>query len=372
MPTLDFTSALYLGMRHPTGSLRPWDRFTTGVPAALFRPPSAERVERALAALQGLERSALYSSTLHLFWDLFGMLASRPITVHVDEGVYPIVAYGVERAAGRGAVTRTFKHHDAGALRASIEREAKAGALPIVVADGVCSGCGGAPPLGDYLDLARARGGLLIVDDTQALGLLGARSEGAPPYGRGGGGSLRYHGLAPRGLLLGSSLAKSFGVPVAALSGDDALIRSALARSETRVHTSPPSLAALHAAEHALAVEAGRGDALRRRLADNILHFRRRLIADGWTPGGGLFPVQTITEPGAAAALHARLLRLGVSGVLHRSRCAREPRVGFVITASHERSDLDACADALSRARREHRRAALGRGHDAKEAMPCG
>jgi hypothetical protein len=29
---LDFTSALYLGFRHPNRSLRPWSQFTTGVP----------------------------------------------------------------------------------------------------------------------------------------------------------------------------------------------------------------------------------------------------------------------------------------------------------------------------------------------------
>jgi len=42
---LDFTSALYLGLRHPSGSLRPWARFTLGVPAALAAPPEAEQKE---------------------------------------------------------------------------------------------------------------------------------------------------------------------------------------------------------------------------------------------------------------------------------------------------------------------------------------
>ena len=32
---LDFTSALYLGLQHPSRSLRPWRQFTTGAPAAL-------------------------------------------------------------------------------------------------------------------------------------------------------------------------------------------------------------------------------------------------------------------------------------------------------------------------------------------------
>ena len=37
---LDFTSASYLGLRHPRRTLRPWPRLTTGVPAALAEPCS--------------------------------------------------------------------------------------------------------------------------------------------------------------------------------------------------------------------------------------------------------------------------------------------------------------------------------------------
>lgn len=56
---LDFTSALYLGLRHPSGSLWPWSQFTTGRPAALAIPASQERVAEALAELQGCERATL-------------------------------------------------------------------------------------------------------------------------------------------------------------------------------------------------------------------------------------------------------------------------------------------------------------------------
>jgi 8-amino-7-oxononanoate synthase len=75
---LNFTSALYLGLRHPSWSLRPWAQLTTGAPAALAPPPGARMVADMLAALQGCERAALAPSTLHLFWDLFGMVGSRP------------------------------------------------------------------------------------------------------------------------------------------------------------------------------------------------------------------------------------------------------------------------------------------------------
>jgi 8-amino-7-oxononanoate synthase len=370
-PVLDFTSALYLGMRHESRSLRPWERLTLGVPAALVRPPGAARVEQALSALVGRERSLLFPSTLHVFWDLFGILSRRPLAVHLDAGVYPIVAYGVERAAWRGAAVHAFRHHDAAALTRSLRRAARRGVLPVVVVDGLCPGCGRAPPLRDYHAAARAAGGVLIMDDTQALGLLGARPDAASPYGEGGGGSLRYHDLDAGGVLLGSSLAKSFGVPVAALSGGDPTLLAVEAESEIRVHASPPSVAVIHAAEHALAENAARGDALRRRLAANVRHLRERLIHDGWAPRGELFPVQALDGPGVAEpSFLSRLLELGVRGVLYRSRCAGGPSLGLVVTAAHDTADLDRCADALSLARRGLRRS--GSRARSKEVLPCG
>src|SRR5439155_1761385 len=80
-------------------------------------------------------------------------------------------------------------------------------------------------PLDAYLALVRRRGGLLLVDDTQALGVLGAR-RGTHPYGTGGGGSPAWTGARGPGLVVVASLAKGFGVPVAVVSGE----RSAIGR----------------------------------------------------------------------------------------------------------------------------------------------
>src|SRR5262245_11480239 len=105
---LDFTSSLYLSFWHDMWSLRPWSQLTTGAPAALAEPPGAVAVARQLARLQGCERATLAKSTLHLFWDLFGMLAGERIMIYLDAGVYPTARWGAERAAGRGTPVRQF------------------------------------------------------------------------------------------------------------------------------------------------------------------------------------------------------------------------------------------------------------------------
>src|SRR5262245_42342867 len=69
---IDLTRSLYLGLRHPRSTLDDWDGLTSGVPAALGEPGPALAVARDLAGLLGVERASLGTSTLHLFWDLFG------------------------------------------------------------------------------------------------------------------------------------------------------------------------------------------------------------------------------------------------------------------------------------------------------------
>ena len=64
---LDFTSALYLSMGHASHRLPPWERLTTGRPAALAEPALADSVAAQLAALMGCETAVLAPSTLVLF-----------------------------------------------------------------------------------------------------------------------------------------------------------------------------------------------------------------------------------------------------------------------------------------------------------------
>jgi 8-amino-7-oxononanoate synthase len=351
---LDFTSAVYLGMRHASGSLQPWEQLTTGVPSALAAPPAATELAHRLARLQGCERAALAPSTLHLFWDLFGLLVGDSSAIYVDEGLYPVGRWGVERAAARGVAVRNFPHHDADALGRLLLREARARRRPVVVADGFCTGCGRHAPVTSYLRLALEYGGRLVMDDTQAIGIFGRRGDdddGCPaPYGKGGGGTLRRFNLDGAGVLAVSSLAKGFGAPVAVLAGSRAAVERFERGSDTRVHCSPPSMAVIRAAAQALALNRKCGDELRLRLARLVHHFRCRAKEAGFPSVGGLFPVQTLAPSRAIdpPSLHRHLLRRGIRTVLRRSRCGRGALLSFVINARHRPEDIQRAADALA------------------------
>ncbi len=345
---LDFTSSLYLGFRHGARSLHPWSQLTTGKPAALVEPPGSPGVARHLAALQGCQKAVLSTSTLHLVWDLFGMLTRDQVVILVDADTYPIARWGVERAAARGVPVRTFPHHDADALRRML-RQCSGRRRPVVVSDGMCTACGCAAPIAAYLEHVRDVGGLLVIDDTQALGILGIAPSHTAPYGWGGGGTLRYSNLDGSDVVVISSLAKAFGAPLAALSGQRAMIDRFLAQSETRVHCSPPSTAAIRAAARALHLNAHIGDSLRRLLAKNVHYFQRRLAETGLTTAGGLFPVQTLVEISGATAirLYERLLAAGIRGILRRGCNGGGPQLSLIITARHRPDQMDRAVEAL-------------------------
>ncbi|MFB9290054.1 aminotransferase class I/II-fold pyridoxal phosphate-dependent enzyme [Pseudoduganella plicata] len=333
----DFTSALYLGMRHPGHALEGWDALTLGKPAALYDVPGARAVAESLARLQGSAAATLLPSTLHLFWDLFGMLARERCAVLVDDAAYPVARWGAERAAGLGLPLRAFRHGDTAALARLVGYWRDAGRWPLILADGYSPGGADCAPLGQYGALAERDGGLLVLDDTQALGVLG----------RHGGGSLRRHGIEHLPVLVGASLAKAFGVPLAVLAGSAAWVARFERVSDTRLHASPPSQAVVAATRRVLRLNALCGDGLRRLLAQRIACFRAALRQGGLACDGGRFPVQSVPLPGRLdlAAAHRALRQAGVLA-LPQSKGGRA-RLTFLLRADHTQADIARAATAL-------------------------
>jgi 8-amino-7-oxononanoate synthase len=299
-----------------------------------------------VAELQGCERGTLGSSTLHLFWDVFGLITQRPCIVFEDAGVYPIARWGVERAAGRGTVVHRIAHYDADALRRWMHETQ---GRPIMVVCGFCPGCGRHAPIPEYLDAMRERHGLLVIDDTQALGIFGQQTRANAPFGSGGGGSLQWFGVRDPSIILISSLAKGFGVPLAVMAGSRQAVEQFERESETRVHCSPPSVANVHAAEHALDVNQSSGDALRLRLAWIVHHFHIRLRHFGLNTTGGIFPAQTLRGIAGdeAVQLHARLQQRSIHTVLHQGQHIHTAGLTIILNARHRAEAINRLTRAL-------------------------
>jgi 8-amino-7-oxononanoate synthase len=341
---LDFTSSLYLGMEHPASALPSWPKLTLGKPAALEDPPGARRVEHDLAMLTGCEAAVLASSTLHLFVDLIPMLAGPRTAIFVDRAAYRMAWWGIQQVSASGVKPVRFGPHDPQELRDLLSKAG--GRMPIVITDGISVASGQPAPLGEYAREAARHGGVLVVDDTQALGINGVDPTPMAPYGAGGGGSLRRAGLHWPGAILVNSLAKGFGAGVAMLGGSAKMIARFRRHSLTRMHCSPPSAAVIAAAARALAINGTRGDELRQRLAKRVARFERGLEQTGLRSNRSLFPVRPLKLPKGIdpRVLHEDLEKRGVRSVLQISK------INFVLRASHRLAEIDAAIETLSEA----------------------
>ncbi|NHZ35074.1 aminotransferase class I/II-fold pyridoxal phosphate-dependent enzyme [Massilia rubra] len=328
---LDFSSALYLGMRHPSADLGGWDALTLGRPAASMEPPGAAQLAQALALLCGCQAATLLPSTLHLFCDLFDLLAREPLAILVDGASYPIARTGAERAAARGTPLTVFAPADVDGARRLARSARQQGRRPLILADGYSPGAPGPPPLAAYAALMREAGGWLVLDDTQVVGLFGAA----------GGGSLRRHGVQGPHVVVGSSLSKAFGAPLAVLCASTELVRRFGQSSQARVHSSPPSVAAIRAALAALRINRAHGDQLRSRLWRRVAQWRLGAARHGIALHASAFPVQTLAlrRDIDGDALHACLRRAGVDAVLQRA--GARATLSFIVTARHAPDDIE-------------------------------
>src|SRR5262249_43360720 len=153
----------------------------------------------------------------------------------------------------------------------------------------------------------------------------------------------------PGRVVVVSSLAKGFGVPLAVVGGPNSVIATLERSGEHQVHSSPPTVPELHAAYRALRINERWGERLRARLMGLVRRFRRHARAAGLALGSALFPVQSIEVPtvGRAVEMARALLQYGIRVVVHRAACRPAGGLSFVITALHRAADIDRAACAL-------------------------
>ena len=336
----DFRSSLYLGMRHPARSLGAWTGLTTGVPAVLASTPGTAALEARIRDRLGTEAAVTSTSTLHALVDLRETHPHR--VALLDEHAYPVAWLAAGRAAGR------FRHHDPASLD---RRLAVSTRRALVLADGWCTTCGRAAPLARYAAAAAMHDAMLVVDDSQALGVVGPGSGRARPLGTGGTGTVAAAGLTGDGVtVLVASTAKAYGVPMAFVAGPALVIDRLRTAGPTRTHSSQPSAADVAALHRALDIDEARGDRLRRGLADRIGVFVRAFDGAPVRARPSTFPFVVLDLPAGTDPhlveefLRQRRVRASVVRGHHR------PHLAFLIRVDHTGSELVTAAALVRRA----------------------
>jgi 8-amino-7-oxononanoate synthase len=343
----DFTSALFLGQHHPSGELRPWTEFTTGVPAVLRELPEAEKLASAIAEQQQTELGLVARSALHGMMDVLQALPRAGDLLLVDEGAYPLSQWACKAARSRGVRVATYPHF----RPPSVVPHTRTW----LMTDGWCQGCGLPAPLARVQALAGKTGGRVIVDDSLGFGVLGRRSVDG---GFGDGtGTVRWAGLKHDGVVWLASLAKAYGTPVTVITGDVPTITRLARYGGNRLHSSPPSAADLGAGLNA--IRDSHIPRLRARLW-RLTRWLRQAFSDlGLPPLGLPFPIVGIPVKSVQLAQRWRsgLADRGVQSLVQLPRCQPGALLSAVVRADHSQADLDRIVRSLALVTRDRQAA---------------
>ena len=160
--------------------------------------PVLLEVERKVAEYFGTEDCVYFVSGYLGNLILAQGLAKDYDVILIDELAHYSVRDGV---ATTHKPVFAYRHRSAEDLAAQLRKNLKPGERPLVMTDGVFPTFGVLAPVPDYLKVLEPYGGLLALDDSHGVGVLGPN----------GGGTIEHYGLRSDRLYFAGTLSKAFG-----------------------------------------------------------------------------------------------------------------------------------------------------------------
>ena len=257
--------------------------------------------------------------------------------VFVDRLVHASIIDGVHLS--RAPLVR-YHHNNIEHLRLKLARHSEGNKL--IISDGVFSMDGDIAPLTRLIDLARAHGARLLVDDAHGIGVLGAH----------GGGSFEYCGQAvkPPVILMGT-LGKALGTFGAFVAAEEEVIETLIQRSRTYTYTTALPAAVAEATRASLRLV--RSETWRRQnLYERINQFRCGAREIGLGIMESETPIQPVVlgDPDAAlaAALVLRQHDILVPAIRPPTVPQHSARLRVTLSATHTAAEVERLLDALS------------------------
>ena len=302
-----------------------------------------KQLEQKLAEFLGTEDTILYSSCFDANGGLFETLLGEEDAIISDELNHASIIDGV-----RLCKAQRFRYRNADMADLEAQLKAAAGCrTKLIATDGVFSMDGTIAPLREICDLAEQHDALVMVDDSHAVGFLGAR----------GRGSHEFRGVMGRVDILTGTLGKALGGASGGYtSGRREII--ALLRQRSRPYLFSNTLApSIAAASLKVLAMLERSTEWRDRLMANTQHFRVGLAAAGFSIPACEHPIVPLMLGDATLAqrMAAKMLDHGiyVIGFFFPVVPQGKARIRTQVSAAHSRADLDKAIAAFSAARRE-------------------
>ena len=172
----------YLGLtsdpRVVQGARDALERYGTGLTGSRLLNGTLElhlELERELAEWMGTEEAIVFTTGHQANVGTLGTLLAPGDTVIADSGDHASILDGCLLSRAK---LRPFRHNRLDKLEKMLERAAGDGGGVLVVVDGVFSMEGDVAPLPQIVELCRAYGARLMVDEAHGAGVLGARGAG--------------------------------------------------------------------------------------------------------------------------------------------------------------------------------------------------
>lgn len=349
---LNFCANNYLGLAdHPevvAAAHQALDRWGYGMASVRFICGTQEvhkELEARLSAFLGQEDTILYSSCFDANGGVFETLLGAEDAVISDALNHASIIDGIRLSKARRF---RYANRDMADLERQLKEADEGGARrKLVVTDGVFSMDGYVAPLREICDLADRYGAMVMVDDSHAVGFVGAGGRGTP----------ELHGVMDRVDIITGTLGKALG----GASGGYVAARAeivALLRQRSRPYLFSNTLAPVIAAASLKVLDLlESADDLRVRLAENTALFRSRMTAEGFDvlPGDHAIAPVMIGDAAKAGRMAELLLERGVYviGFSYPVVPQGQARIRVQLSAAHSTADVNRAVDAFVAARAE-------------------
>jgi glycine C-acetyltransferase len=349
---LNFCANNYLGLAHhpaiETAAHEGLQRHGYGMASVRFICGTQDvhrDLEARIAQFLGTEAAILYGSCFDANGGLFETLLAEEDAVISDALNHASIIDGVRLSKAK---RYRYANNDMADLEAQLQAAAKDGArYKLIATDGVFSMDGIIANLEGICDLAEKHGAMVMVDDSHAVGFVGARGRGTP----------EHCGVMGRVAILTGTLGKALG---GASGGYTAGPRDVIAwlRNRSRPYlfsnTLMPAIA--HASLKVLDLIEG-GDDLRAKLARNAEQFRGEMTRLGFRLAGAGHPIIPVMLGDASLAqeMAGRLLGEGiyVVGFSFPVVPRGQARIRTQMSAAHEPEHIERAVAAFAKVGRQ-------------------
>lgn len=290
-----------------------------------------KELENRLSAFLGTEDTILYGSCFDANGGLFETLLGPEDAVISDALNHASIIDGIRLCK---AQRLRYRNNDMEDLEEQLK--ASAGArFRLIATDGVFSMDGYIADLRAICNLADKYDALVMVDDSHAVGFVGANGRGTP----------EYCGVMGRADIITGTLGKALGGASGGYTaGRREIIDMLRQRSRPYLFSNTVPPAVVCASLKALELAADSSE-LREKLAANTVYFREQMTEAGFDIKPGTHPIVPVMLGDAVLAqkMAAALLEKGVyvTGFCYPVVPKGEARIRTQVSAAHSREDLD-------------------------------